>query len=97
MPALVSVLVPAYNARTLDRGYLKSAIGQTWPTVEVIVVDDGSTDATLDTAQACAGSRVNVITQPNAGASAARNKALSIAQGDSFNGSTRMTFWHRTR
>lgn len=77
----VSVLIPAYNAAAFLGQTLDSVLGQSWPQLEVIVVDDGSTDDTLAVAQRYASSRVRVVTQPNAGASAARNHAFSLATG----------------
>jgi glycosyltransferase involved in cell wall biosynthesis len=79
---LVSILIPAYNAEQWIEHTIKSAIGQTWREKEVIIVDDGSTDNTFNIAKTFASKEVKVITQENAGACAARNKALSSAQGD---------------
>jgi glycosyltransferase involved in cell wall biosynthesis len=79
---LVSILIPAYNARKWLPACLESALAQTWSRKEIIVVDDGSTDATLEMARSYASSNVKVLTQENRGASAARNRALSEAQGD---------------
>ena len=81
MNDLVSILVPAFNCERWIRECLASAVGQTWCHKEVIVVDDGSTDGTLAAARAHASASVKVITQVNQGASAARNLALSLAQG----------------
>ncbi len=81
MQPLVSVLIAAYNAEPWLAETLDSALGQTWPRTEVIVVDDGSTDGTLAVARRYRG-RVRVVAQENAGACAARNAALALAQGD---------------
>ncbi len=78
----VSILIAAYNAERWLAETLESATGQTWPNVEVIVVDDGSTDATLAVARRYESATVKVIHQPNAGACAARNRALAEARGD---------------
>ena len=80
--ALVSILIPAYNAELWIADTLRSAVGQTWKNKEVIVVDDGSTDRTLAVAKQFESDAVRVVTQKNQGASAARNKALSLAQGN---------------
>jgi glycosyltransferase involved in cell wall biosynthesis len=82
MRELVSILVPAFNAERWIGDCLESALSQTWPRTEVIVVDDGSRDATLRIARSFTSSRVRVVAQENRGASAARNHALSLAQGD---------------
>jgi glycosyltransferase involved in cell wall biosynthesis len=81
MPELVSILIPAYNAERWLAATIQSALAQTWPDTEVIVVDDGSSDATLAVAKRFESGRVKVVTQPNAGAVAARNEAYSHAQG----------------
>jgi glycosyltransferase involved in cell wall biosynthesis len=78
----VSILVPAYNAEEWIADTLESAIAQTWPNKEIIVVDDGSKDRTLAIAQRYASRGVTVVCQPNAGAAAARNKAFSVSHGD---------------
>lgn len=81
---LVSVLIGAYNAEQWLSDALGSALGQTHPNVEVVVVDDGSTDGTLALAQSYAAAhpdRVVVATQQNQGACAARNRALELARG----------------
>jgi glycosyltransferase involved in cell wall biosynthesis len=57
-------------------------LGQTWANKEIIVVDDGSRDQTLAIARALASKSVLVVTQENRGASAARNKAIELSQGD---------------
>jgi glycosyltransferase involved in cell wall biosynthesis len=77
----VSVVIPAYNhARYLTEA-IASALGQTLPAAEVIVVDDGSTD---ETPQVLARhrDRVRIVRQANRGVSAARNAGAMLAQGD---------------
>jgi glycosyltransferase involved in cell wall biosynthesis len=82
MAPLVSVLIPAYNAEKWVRSAILSASSQTWKKTEVIVVDDGSSDNTLLVAKSLESKRVKVATQINRGASAARNRALGLAQGE---------------
>jgi glycosyltransferase involved in cell wall biosynthesis len=82
MAPLVSILIPAYNAEQWLRETLESALGQTHPRKEIILVNDGSTDRTLEIAKSFASRSVKVLDQPNAGGPAARNKALAHAQGD---------------
>jgi glycosyltransferase involved in cell wall biosynthesis len=81
MPELVSILVPAYNAESWLAETLRSALAQTWPRIEVIVVDDGSKDRTLEVARTFESHKVKVVTQPNMGAPGTRNKAFDHAQG----------------
>jgi glycosyltransferase involved in cell wall biosynthesis len=82
MKPLVSILIPAYNAQQWIGDTLESALAQSWPAKEIIVVDDGSKDNTLAAAQRFAGRGVSVVTQKNQGAAAARNTALSHSRGD---------------
>ena len=82
MPPLVSILIPAYNAERWIADTIRSALAQTWPRKEIIIVDDGSRDRTLSGAQQFASRNVLVVSQPNQGASAARNKAFELCQGD---------------
>jgi glycosyltransferase involved in cell wall biosynthesis len=79
---LVSILIPAFNAQEWIGDTLRSAVGQTWGPKEIIVVDDGSTDKTLNVARQFESASVRVVTQENQGAAAARNKALAISQGE---------------
>jgi glycosyltransferase involved in cell wall biosynthesis len=82
-PPLISVLIPAYNAEGRLGQAIESALAQSWPRKEVIVVDDGSSDGTLDVAGSFSTNPgVQVISQENAGAANARNRALAAAQGD---------------
>ena len=80
--SLVSILIPAYNAERWIAGTIESAIAQTWPDKEIIVVDDGSTDGTLAVARQFESKGVRAVTQPNQGAAAARNKALALNRGE---------------
>jgi glycosyltransferase involved in cell wall biosynthesis len=79
---LVSILIPAYNAGAWIGDTIKSAIAQTWTRKEVILVDDGSTDRTLEIARHFASKNISITTQSHQGASAARNHAFSLSQGD---------------
>jgi glycosyltransferase involved in cell wall biosynthesis len=78
---LVSILIPAYNAEKWIRETIRSALDQTWPNKEVIIVDDGSSDNTLKIARTFESETLKVITQQNRGACRARNRALEVAQG----------------
>jgi glycosyltransferase involved in cell wall biosynthesis len=81
MTPLVSILIPAYNAERWIADAIRSALAQTWPKKEIIVVDDGSTDQTLHIARGFASKSILIATQPNQGASTARNHAFSLSQG----------------
>lgn len=78
---LVSVIIPAYNAERTLEATVRSALVQTWRNLEVIIVDDGSKDNTLERARAIKDERVSVLTRPNGGVAAARNTGIRAAQG----------------
>lgn len=78
---LISILIPAFNAERWIADTLRSALAQTWEPKEIIVVDDGSTDRTLEIARKFERVGVRVVTQENKGAAAARNTALSLSCG----------------
>src|SRR4030095_15803874 len=82
MKPWVSILIPSYNAERWIADTIRSALAQTWLTKEIIIVDDGSRDQTLHVARHFASKNVSVVTQENQGASAARNKAFELCQGD---------------
>ena len=81
-PPRVSVLIPAYNAAAWIRTTVESALGQTWPNLEIVVVDDGSTDDTAAVVESLGAPAVRVVRQMRSGPSAAQNEALRHAQGD---------------
>jgi len=82
MRPLVSILIPAFKAQEWIGDTLRSAIAQTWPNKEIIVVDDGSPDGTAEAARRFSSQGVQVFTQQNQGAAAARNMAFSLSHGD---------------
>ena len=82
MRPLVSILIPCHNAAPWLAEALTSALAQTWPEKEIILVDDGSTDDSLSIARSYETKGVRVVAQTNRGASAARNRALQEARGD---------------
>ncbi len=81
---LVSVLVPAYNAECFIARTLQSILSQTYPYLEVLVVDDGSQDNTAAIVKQIAeqDQRVRLLVQANAGVAAARNLAICHANGE---------------
>lgn len=79
----VSIIIPAYNTEKYIARALQSALDQTEKDIEVIVVDDGSTDSTLEIVKSFFDKRIKlIITESNAGPSHARNCALREATGD---------------
>lgn len=81
MAATVSVIIPAYNAEKYIAAAIESVLAQSFPGVECIVVDDGSSDRTAEIVQRF-GERVRYCHQANSGRSAARNRGISLASGD---------------
>jgi glycosyltransferase involved in cell wall biosynthesis len=79
---LVSILIPAHNMVEFIVATLRSAVAQTWPRKEVIVVDDGSIDRTAYLAQRFASKTVKVVSTENQGLSAAVNYAFQLCQGE---------------
>ncbi len=79
----VSIVIPAYNAAATLEGTLQSLLRQTWKEQQILLVDDGSTDSTVEIARraAEADSRITVLTQGNLGVSAARNAGLAECTG----------------
>ena len=80
----VSVIVPVYNIAAELPRCVESVLAQTWDALEVILVDDGSTDGSGSLCDSFArqDARVRVIHQKNAGVSAARNAGVSRATGE---------------
>lgn len=78
---LVSVIVPTHNHADYLALAIESVLSQSYPHFEIIVVDDGSTDATGEVLQRYA-ERIRCVRQPNRGLSAARNHGLQLARGD---------------
>ncbi|MBW6481536.1 MAG: glycosyltransferase family 2 protein [Vicingaceae bacterium] len=78
----VSILIPLYNAEQYIAETITSIINQSYTNIELIMVDDGSTDNSYELAKAYASENVKVFQQANKGACAARNKALELSTGD---------------
>lgn len=81
---MVSIIVPVYNTEKYLHNCINSLLAQTCTDIEILLVNDGSTDTSGDICDAYAAqdSRVRVIHQQNAGVSSARNAALAVARGE---------------
>lgn len=81
---MISVIIPVYNAQAYLRQCVDSVLCQTYPDLEILLIDDGSTDSSgaICDALAAGDSRIRVIHQPNRGVSAARNAGLEAATGE---------------
>ena len=80
MKPLVSVIIPNYNYDSFLREAVDSVLSQTYERVEVVVVDDGSTDSSRDVIESYGG-RIKGVFQSNRGVSAARNHGVSVSSG----------------
>ena len=77
---LVSVVIPAYNAAAFIHHAVESVLAQTWSSCEILVVNDGSTDDTVEVLETY-GRRIRVINKPNGGLSSARNRGIRESKG----------------
>lgn len=82
----VSVIIPVYNTAAYLGYCLNSVVSQTWSDLEAVIVNDGSTDDSLEICQrfAALDPRFHIISIPNSGVSSARNTAIAAAKGDYF-------------
>jgi len=89
----VSVIIPAYNAEKYIEKSINSILNQTYKSFEIIIVDDGSTDSTIQLLQKYSKD-IRLIKQKNAGASAARNTAINVAHGEYISFLDADDIWH---
>ncbi len=82
MPTLISVIVPAYNAECTLLKTVDSVRKQTFSDVEIIVINDGSTDGTLELLQSIKDQRLKIFSYKNGGLPVARNRGISHATGE---------------
>ena len=78
---LISVVIPAFNAEAFLDKAIRSVLSQTYEPLELIVVNDGSTDRTADIAASFSDPRMQQISQPNSGVVTARNRGLEVSSG----------------
>jgi glycosyltransferase involved in cell wall biosynthesis len=79
---VISVVIPVYNGELTIKSTIESVLTQTFNDFELIVINDGSTDSTLDILGRFQDSRIKVYSYPNAGLSASRNRGIDQASGD---------------
>ena len=77
---MFSVIIPLYNKAPYVAKAIESVLGQTYRDFEVIVIDDGSTDQSLEVAKTFENKSITIISQPNSGVSTARNNGVKIAK-----------------
>jgi glycosyltransferase involved in cell wall biosynthesis len=83
-PVLVVTVIPAYNSERFLLDAARSVLGQTHADLQLIIVDDGSTDRTLELARSIPDSRVRVLSISNSGPAAARNTGIAAARGGAY-------------
>jgi glycosyltransferase involved in cell wall biosynthesis len=93
---LVSVIIPAYNAEQFIAKTLHSVLQQTYPNLEVVVVDDGSSDRTVEIVQSFASedARIILFCQANAGVAVARNWGITQSKGEFIAPIDADDLWH---
>jgi glycosyltransferase involved in cell wall biosynthesis len=99
MKPLVSIVIPAFNAELYLEKTILSVQQQTYGYQEIIIVNDGSTDSSLEIASKCARSdpRIKVVTQKNAGVASARNHGLQYSSGEYVAFLDADDIWHPTK
>jgi glycosyltransferase involved in cell wall biosynthesis len=79
---LVSIIIPVYNGEKTIQETINSVLQQTFNDFEIIVINDGSQDSTLEAINNIKDDKVRVFSYPNAGVSTSRNRGLALAQGE---------------
>ena len=79
---LISVVIPVFNGEITIQETIESVLNQTFSDFEIIVINDGSTDSTLEIVSNILDPRLNVLTYPNAGLAASRNRGITLSKGE---------------
>ncbi len=79
---LISVIIPAYNAGKTIKATIESVLNQTFSDFEIIIINDGSTDSTLEIIEHIPDHRIKVLSYPNSGPQKSRNRGISEASGE---------------
>ncbi|BAY84900.1 putative glycosyl transferase [Calothrix parasitica NIES-267] len=78
----ISVIIPVFNGAATIEETINSILNQTFKDIEIIIINDGSTDATLEIIEKISDTRIKIFSYPNAGLSASRNRGISQAKGE---------------
>ena len=78
----ISVIIPVFNGEQTIEETINSILDQTFQDIEIIIINDGSTDATLEIVENISDSRIKIFSYPNAGLSASRNRGIDRAKGE---------------
>jgi len=79
---LISIVIPFYNAEKFIKETINSVLNQTYNNIEILLINDGSTDNSLNIVNSLKDDRIKIINKNNSGVSSARNLGLSLAKGD---------------
>ena len=91
------MIIPVYNREKTVKKAIDSVLAQTWKDMEIIVIDDGSTDKSAEVIKSIKDARIKYIYQKNAGACAARNHGLDLATGDIIAFHDSDDVWHKDK
>ena len=94
---MISVVLPSYNRAHILPRAIESILGQTYKDIELIIVDDGSSDNTAEVVGSFSDSRIVYVRQENAGACAARNNGIAHARGDYIAFQDSDDIWHHDK
>lgn len=94
---MVSVIIPAYNREKSVAAAVNSVLAQTWRDLELLLIDDGSTDDTAKVVRGIDDPRLKYIYQANAGACAARNHGIELARGEYIAFHDSDDIWHEDK
>ena len=79
---MISVVIPLYNKEKSIASTLRTVLNQTFSDYEIVIVNDGSTDGSVEEIEKVQDDRIRLVHQPNAGVSAARNRGIEEAKGE---------------
>lgn len=80
--ALISVIIPVFNGEKTIQYTIESVLNQTFPDFELIIINDGSTDSTLEVTSRFSDQRLQIFSYPNAGLNASRNRGIAKSSGE---------------
>ncbi len=80
--SLISIIIPVYNGEKTIRETIYSVLNQTYKNLEIIIINDGSTDSTLEVISSIPNSNIKVFSYPNTGVSTSRNRGIALAKGE---------------
>lgn len=80
--SFVSIIIPVYNGEKTIRETILSVLNQTYQNFEIVIINDGSTDSTLEVISSIPNPQIKVFSYPNTGVSASRNRGITLASGE---------------